>query len=126
MTDLERLIELLKPYMSAEACEHESGSCELGSCRECRAREIADHLIENGVILPPCKIGDEVYRISKRYGCWVVLPRYVDNLTFGRDYTGELVWILETTTDDVLGNTVFLTCEEAEEEIRRRKGVNTG
>lgn len=84
---------------------------------------VAECLMKIGVILPPCKIGDEVYRISKRYGCWEVLPRYVDSLTFGRDYTGELVWILETTTDDILGNTVFLTREEAEEEIRRRKEV---
>ena len=30
------------------ACEYESGSCELTSCRSCNVRNIADHLISNG------------------------------------------------------------------------------
>ena len=45
----EKLVELLEPYMSGLACEYESGSCELTSCRSCNARNIADHLIANGV-----------------------------------------------------------------------------
>ena len=45
----EKLIELLEPHMSGLACEYESGSCELTSCRSCNARNIADHLIANGV-----------------------------------------------------------------------------
>ena len=44
-----KLVELLEPYMSGIACEYESGSCELTSCRSCNARNIADHLIANGV-----------------------------------------------------------------------------
>ena len=45
----EKLVELLEPHMSGLACEHESGSCELTSCRSCNAKNIADHLIANGV-----------------------------------------------------------------------------
>ena len=45
----EKLVELLEPHMSGLACEYESGSCELTSCRSCNARNIADHLISNGV-----------------------------------------------------------------------------
>lgn len=45
----EKLIELLEPHMSGLACKYESGSCELTSCRSCNARNIADHLIANGV-----------------------------------------------------------------------------
>ena len=44
-----KLVELLEPHMSGLACEYESGSCELTSCRSCNARNIADHLISNGV-----------------------------------------------------------------------------
>ena len=29
---------------------------------------IADHLLANGVIVPPCKVGDTVYRITECYG----------------------------------------------------------
>ena len=45
----EKLVELLEPHVSGLACEYESGSCELTSCRSCNARNIADHLIANGV-----------------------------------------------------------------------------
>lgn len=57
---IEKLIELLKPYMDIFPCENESGSCEFVKCEECRGRELAEKLIENGVILPPCKVGDYV------------------------------------------------------------------
>lgn len=53
----EKLIELLEPHMSGLACEYESGSCELTSCRSCNARNIADHLITNGVTVQECKLG---------------------------------------------------------------------
>ena len=45
----EKLVELLEPHMSGLACEYESGSCELTSCRSCNAKNIADHLISNRV-----------------------------------------------------------------------------
>ena len=45
----EKLVELLEPHMSGFACEYESGSCELTSCRSCNAKNIADHLISNRV-----------------------------------------------------------------------------
>lgn len=44
-----KMVELLEPHTSGLACEYESGSCELTSCRSCNARNIADHLISNGV-----------------------------------------------------------------------------
>ena len=39
----DRLIELLGDYLYSE--------------------QIADHLLANGVIVPPCKVGDKVYEI---------------------------------------------------------------
>ena len=58
MNDKEKLISLLiltdpNPY----TCESESGSCELTTCTECRARSTADLLIENGVTVQECKLG---------------------------------------------------------------------
>ena len=41
---INELIEIIKPYMSSLPCESESGSCELTSCRECRARELANKI----------------------------------------------------------------------------------
>jgi len=31
------------------------------SCEECLDEDIADHLLANGGIVPPCKVGDTVY-----------------------------------------------------------------
>ena len=69
----EKLVELLEPHMSGLACEYESGSCELTSCRSCNARNIADHLIANGVTVqewipasePPKKITNKVIVLCK-------------------------------------------------------------
>lgn len=74
MNDIrEKLVELLKPYMSGEACEFESGSCELACCRSCNARALADHLIANGVTV------QEWIPVSER------LPEVrVPVLTYGR------------------------------------------
>ena len=84
----------------------------------CHAGALADYLIENGVILPPCKVGDTVYRISKRYGEWCVLPRTVCSIRYSLDSRGNIAWYLFTTIEDRIGETVFLTSEEAEQALK--------
>ena len=64
MNDKEKLISLLiladpNPYI----CESESGSCELTTCTECRARSTADLLIEND-FLPVVRCKDCKHRYS--------------------------------------------------------------
>ena len=95
MNDKEKLISLLiltdpNPY----TCESESGSCELTTCTECRARSTADLLIANGVtvqewinseeMLPefPCLavdvngnsvfIPDGILTIKDKHGEWCI------------------------------------------------------
>lgn len=73
MNDKEKLISLLiladpNPYI----CESESGSCELTTCTECRARSTADLLIEND-FLPVVRCKDCKHRYSDSW-C-----EYVDN-----------------------------------------------
>ncbi len=53
MTERERLIKLIK---------------HCTSCEQCFDEDIADHLLANGVIVPPCKVGDVVY-VIKRCRC---------------------------------------------------------
>lgn len=43
---------------------------------------VAKYLLKNGVILPPCKVGDEIYRIIKRCGEWQILPCIVKRITY--------------------------------------------
>lgn len=39
--------------------------CEYENKKDCRVLQLADYLLENGVIVPPCKIGDKVYHIRQ-------------------------------------------------------------
>ena len=69
MNDKEKLISLLiltdpNPYI----CESESGSCELTTCTECRARITADMLIEND-FLPVVRCKDCKHCDPENYHC---------------------------------------------------------
>ncbi len=52
MTERERLIELIKKGETEFIMA--TGDCDL-------LDYLADHLLSNGVIVPPCKVGDAVY-----------------------------------------------------------------
>ena len=75
---------------------------------------IIDVLLQNGVVVPPCKVGDVIYDIrnGKVFGGKIIMISYFgDSFTFvatgGRYYT---------ITD--IGKTVFLTREEAEQALK--------
>ena len=84
-----KMVELLEPHMSSLACEYESGSCELTSCRSCNARNIADHLISNGVTV------QEWISVKDR------LPRkeeYTATTEYGTEYYIRLLIAYKTDT----------------------------
>lgn len=58
----DRLVELLldKGIFDKQLCDL---CIKDDYCERCGAECIADHLIENGVIVPPCKVGDTVYKL---------------------------------------------------------------
>lgn len=107
MTERERLIELLKdggvrtfPYVNA----------------------LADHLLESGVIVPPVKIGDTVYDYAVRE-CRVISVHFYDEglPAFTVERTGyHGVKICTTYTFNKIGESVFITREEAEKELEER------
>ena len=43
------LVQIIEPYMNERSCAHEDGDCSFGMCKRCRARNLAEHLIANGV-----------------------------------------------------------------------------
>ena len=59
MTEREKLIELIQ---SAPRKDTIYGDIKLDKPVQ-TVQTIADHLLTNGVIVPPCKVGDEVYFI---------------------------------------------------------------
>lgn len=107
MSERERLIELLK-----QNCH-----CEDEDCSNCSSNGIcfthreADYLLENGVIVPPVKVGDTIYmivekraRITREYFRFIKKTK----LTFLN---------LERVLKD-WGKTVFLTKEAAEKALK--------
>lgn len=108
MTERERLIEILSvpiyPRIGADPAE-----------------VVADYLLDNGVIVPPCKIGDTVYRITFAYGKWEIRARECIKLSWFKKHDGEIYWVICSSKDDILGDSVFLTEEEAREAIKERE-----
>ena len=110
MTERERLIEMLNEWGNKE----NDGV---------RAESIADYLLANGIIVPPCKVGDTVYEICerRRSGKWqkAIVERVVHGIEIGID---KILTARCGTTTYVylsrLGKTVFLTREEAEKALK--------
>lgn len=124
----DRLIELIaegRELCDQIPCEGCTRSCK--GLNDCIAKVQADHLLANGVIVPPCKAGDTVYWLN-----------FYNHLMQYRDkyYEAEVVRIVVTRfgvscvirvlgehatyeiQDVEFGKTVFLTREEAEQALK--------
>ena len=119
MTKREKLIDLLQNVPA----DYE-GNRGVGT--------IADYLLKNGVIVPVVEIGTTVYEIrqkgisfsNRRYDSGITTQKQLKNAIFD----GKTLYIeskLYVKSDNVrLGNTVFLTREEAEKALEERKNEN--
>ena len=114
MTDRERLIDLM---IEAKRTEPETGSF---------TDYLADYLLANGIIVPPCHMGSVVYTKSGS-------KRIVEKIEVGRVYNPERYFYIFTAYsnktltkgyirffDYEIGKTVFLTREEAEKALKER------
>ena len=122
MTERERLIELLK---NAKLCSYPFGD----QYSDSTIGKIADYLLANGVIVPPCKVGDTVYEILPKAG--YIRAVNVVGFHLGKFptlrghkrkeyFVGYLdQYLLHIRIDDI-GKTVFLTREEAEKALAER------
>lgn len=121
MTERERLIELLIDYPCMSTAEE--------NFIESIAEDLADHLLANGVIVPPCKVGDTVYEIVQSYG-YVrevkVVGFHLGKFTTLRGHKRKeyLVcysngYLLHIRIDKI-GKTVFLSREDAEKALAER------
>ena len=117
MTERERWEELLSqdiPVMVKAPFAGEPLCIDLLQFDITELESLINFLVSHGAILPPCKIEDEVYHIIKRCGERQILPCKVKAIT----YHGGEWWDIN---DSVLGGTVFLTREEAEEKLKKRR-----
>ena len=105
MTDRDRLVELLKDTLHEWECDVSIKT----------VTEIAEHLISNGVIVLPCKVGDRVYRPSDFLGVvqFVIISFNIyESEMFFTDDSENIIYLSD------IGKTVFLTREEAERALK--------
>lgn len=94
MTDRERLIDLM---IEAKRTEPETGSFTY---------YLADYLLEHGVIVLTCKVGDILC-------CESVIKGHISYFS-----APDLAWIVENK--EILGKEIFLSREEAEQALKKR------
>lgn len=112
-------------------------------CDECGAYKggdnidiLADHLIENGVIVLPCNVGDTVYEVIElpnnkqhRIQGVVCAIHIADGLPNSCNHKRSSYMLVECPNTKYVksyplskfGKTIFLTKEEAEQELKERE-----
>ena len=100
MTDRERLTALLMAG---------AGDC-LGKGGTLNCTKLAEYLIEHGVVVPPCKIGDTVY-INNHAG--LICEGRIRTIVYD---TGDFAF-----GERAIGKNVFPTREEAERALKERE-----
>jgi hypothetical protein len=123
MSEYKRLTERYIDEIEVKACM----TCETPTCDGCgMKKEILNRLaeletkIEAGKLVElPCKVGDIVYRVrayhKKKY-------EIIERICFSITYRGNNSWEIFSTTDDMLGVSVFLTREAAEARLKELEG----
>jgi hypothetical protein len=127
MTDKEKITEILKAYTKKHNI---SASVVI-------LEEYAEELVKQGVIVPPCKVGDTVYVIMEtscedvdlaNTVCEFYKKLHEDMCTLprGKCPYKYIIRACEVNKSNILhfsekfGKTVFLTKEEAEAELEKR------
>ena len=116
MNQRDRLVELLQ-NIPCDYIRVEGDDC---GWLEMEYDEIADYLIAKGVIVPPCKVGDTVYRLAcNEDGNEWTIADFWEVVKF-EAYDDEL-WVVDDSDnyfkEEDIGKTVFLTREDAEKAL---------
>ena len=124
MTERERLIELIDDFVhNVDVTKWYSEEHDEG---------LADYLLANGVIVPPCKVGDTVYVVSRYYtGTWEIYECKADDITI---YEHHIFISLKSKRGgfnfaeeiSLIGVSSFLTREEAEKALAEKQGKDEG
>lgn len=106
----------------------------LENCNRFGTKEyIAKYLIDHGVVVLPCKVGDTVYEIITWHDCThPYCYSCGDAEEMSQKITCEYHKIRTTIVErefkytmiDEVGDSIFVTKEEAEEALAKRKGGN--
>ena len=126
MSERERLIELLYKRLRKHEVDIENYAIPL-------PEYFADYLLENGVMVLPCKINDHVWFIKSAFSVLSkpLEARIIDirGISIDRNILYETITLYNDLarrfTSNDIGTKVFLTKEEAEQAIQALKGGAT-
>lgn len=121
----DKLIKLLRDTLN---CEEEIGciNCEYNRETDCKFKRKADYLLEHGVIVPPCKVGDAVWYIEKNGGiaCSLIEKiRMEQKAGWNTETVFNLIFIAGFGVPiffEQIGEIIFLSREEAEQALKER------
>ena len=114
MTNRDRLIELL----------NEAHKKFIKSDSVYEFDYLADYLLANGVIVPPCRVGDTLYPIidMSHTACKSFVSDFPITVLPYQIYYINVMGGISAIPFDNFGKTVFFTKEEAEEKLKEREG----
>ena len=115
MTDRERLIDLIKKSEKQELLDFftadldEAIDMSGGTQFNGTVEHLTDYLLEHGVIVLPCKVGDTIYQ--------------TDGVRIYKSRVKQIIYDTDNIAFDerAIGKTVFLTREEAEKALKEQK-----
>lgn len=112
---------------STQKCDStDCNTCKYWNTNDCGAVRIADHLIANGVVLPPCKVGDTVYYLDGK----TIVKDVVHCISFGGRHgvnAKGFIHMHDSDKDNItisfklFGEKVFLTKDQAEQKLKEMR-----
>ena len=114
MTERERLIELL---MKGELEADKQGVFNCSQSKW-KAEIMADFLLENGVIVPPCKVDDMVYIFERGSYIIPICGQGKPHWEIKIEKCSFKYWLLD---NHKFGVNMFFTREEAENALKERE-----
>ena len=127
----DKLVEILLQktcHYSDVPCDKECSICGNLEIYRSDIEKLADHLIENGVIVPPMRLGQMCYEPYHSNWSSEVRPHRVSSVTQKADgsfkirLTNLITKSVGEITPDKIGKTVFLTKDQAEQKLKEMRG----
>ena len=119
----DRLIELLDNATVEKAKYYPNGTPAIMYCEKAVSRQVvyqlADYLLANGVIVPPCRVGQKVYYVIESLE--VVAEGHIREIIVAEEVFVQFTlkgWFSQISHIGEIGKTVFLTREEAEQAMK--------
>ena len=116
MTDRDRLIELKRKAINyAQEKADERGGLV------CIDDEV-DYLLANGVIVPPCKVGDDIWWIDTEANEINCAENDIKAICYYGEGNFKVIVCDDETPEDIGTEWCMLTKEEAERALKEREG----